>query len=646
MNVSDLRVRNYRSLEDTGWVDIDELTCLVGRNESGKTAFMRAVQQLNPAYSEGEYAPYAEYPRTEWAEYSETHEEQPAVVASGRFELDPDDVDAVEEAFVPGLLTDTAVVVHRDYANEFHWEIPIDERAAIDYLLETYEFADDVRSTLREARSLSQLDGDARLAVESHLDTDPLDALADTVGAEVLGDRLPTFHFVGEYSVMSGTIDVDSMLERRETGELDAGDRVFLSLLSVAGLELDDLEEVGDWRQTTTRLESASKTVSDAAMGYWSQSGNIRIRIEHAQEDEGTVLEVRVENPEYGVTVEFEQRSHGFRRFFSTFCQLSAFRQSQDNVLLLDEPGLNLHARAKQEFLEFLKTEVAPANTTIYTAHSPFLIDKENLHRVRMVLDEPVGDENIVSDVSAADEYTRFPLRNVFEFDLMDTLLVHPQALLVERKADHIYLYVLSQFLRDTDKTGLNGRWTVIPIQNDRNVRSFVSLFGGDRLDVAALLRDQPAWLQSRRGRDDVPADLADIPVKLVSEYADIDSGATLEDILSREFYLELVNGAYATEIVTASGVPDQLTTDELDGSGPVVEQLRAYFQQHGINDGEFDRAEPALYLQDNRAELAADLDNESRRAFTRLFTDLDNVLESFEGVQIREASFLGSLFG
>lgn len=645
MRVSDLRVQNYRSIEDTGWVDIDELTCLVGRNESGKTAFMRAVEKLNPAYRAGEYEPYEEYPRTDWAEYSETHDDDPAVVASGRFTLDEADIEAVEEEFVPDLLADTEVVVHRDYANEFHWEVPLDEAAALECALDAYEFDDGVTSTLREATSLSDLDGEAQAAVEAELGSDPLDGLAEIVGAEVLADRLPEFHFVGEYSVMSGTIDVDAMLERRESGDIDAGDRVFLSLLSVAGLELADLESVDDWRQTTTRLESASKTVSDAAMDYWSQSGNIRIRIEHAQEDDGTVLEVRVENLDHGVTVAFEQRSHGFRRFFSTFCQLSAFREREDNVLLLDEPGINLHARAKQEFLEFLKSEIAPKNTTIYTAHSPFLVDKENLHRVRMVLDEPVGDENIVSDVGAADEYTRFPLRNVFEFDLMDTLLVHPQVLLVEQKAEHIYLYVLSQFLRDADKTGLNGRWTVVPIQNDRNVRSFVSLFGEETLDVAALFDDQPEWKESRRGRDAEPDELADIPVELVSEYTDVGSGATIEDVLSRSFYLELVNGAYATEITAADGVPDRLTAADLE-DGPVVEALRAYFVDHDINDGVFDRSEPALYLQQNRGELAAELDSESRRAFTRLFTGLDNVLESFEGVQIRDTSFLGSIFG
>jgi hypothetical protein len=646
MDVNALRVQNYRSLSDTGWVDIDNLTCLVGRNESGKTAFMRAVEKLNPLYGRTDYVPYAEYPREDWAEYSDRHDEDPAVVASGRFQLEEADVAAIEEAFTEGIVADREVTVHRDYGNDLHWELDLSEAACLEYLDRTHEFDDETHAALREAETFDGLSGDARVAIESELDGSLPETLVAEAGSEVLLERLPEFRFVGEYSVMNGTIDVGDLLDRREQGDLGPGDRVFLSLLAVAGLDLESLEDVEDWRETTTELEAASAAVSEAAMDYWSQSGDIGIRIERAGTDDDPVLEVRVENRDRSVTVEFEQRSHGFRRFFSTFCQLSELTRTDDSlVLLLDEPGLNLHARAKQEFLSFLKTELASTHPTIYTAHSPFMIDEERVHRVRMVLAEPPNDENIVSDVTAADEYTQFPLRNVFEFDLMDTLLVYPQTLLVEQKADHVILYVLSQMLRDAGNEGLDGRWTVIPVKHAANVQTFVSLFGERKLDVAAMLNEEPSWKQPARRRGEPESDLIDVPVRLASEYSDAD-GATIEDVLATPFYLELVNGAYATAIAEASTAPDQLTAGDLGRSGPIVRQLQQYFETHDINDGEFDRNEPALYLQRNRLELADELDKDTRRSFTRLFTDLNNILEAFEGVQVRESSFLDSLFG
>jgi energy-coupling factor transporter ATP-binding protein EcfA2 len=639
MQLNALRVQNYRCIGDSGWVSVDDLVCLIGRNESGKTAFMEAVQTLSPAYDGDGYTPYDDYPREEWTAYSDRHEDDPDVVASARFDLDTADVDAVEDACGDGILGGRSVTVSRDYDNDLHWDVDLDERACLDHLREEYDLPESLESQLAEVRTLSELpdyDADDRdgpyADLASHLDGDPETVVANDVG-EPLGERLPAFRYIGEYSIMDGTIRIADLVERREADELTPGDRVFLSLLAVAGLDLADLQDVDDWRQRTTELETASATVSERAMNYWGQSGDIRMRIQATGEGDDRLLDVRVENRAHDVTVGFEQRSTGFRRFFSTFCTLSALqRRGEDVVVLLDEPGLNLHARAKQDFLDFLKTELAPQYPLIYTTHSPFMIDAANLRRTKMVRADPVGDENVFTDVSLADGYTQFPLRNVFELDLMDTLLVHPQTLLVEGKADHVYLYVLSKMLRDAGETGLDDRWTVIPITDGENIDSFVSLFGGDSLNVAALLSEEPS------------SSAEDVRLTTVPEYTGGES--TIEDVLSDSFYLEVVNRTYATEIGSADGVPDRISRADLDaGSEPIVARLRSYFGANDINDGEFARHEPALYLQENRADLAEELDGESRRNFTGLFTDLNNTLASFEGVERRSQSLL-DIFG
>jgi energy-coupling factor transporter ATP-binding protein EcfA2 len=639
MQLDALRVQNYRCIEDSGWVSVDGLVCLVGRNESGKTAFMEAIQALNPAYGEGGYDPYDHYPRAEWSAYSD-RDDGADVVASARFDLEPADLEAIEDVHGDGVLAGRSVTLSRDYENNRHWDIDLADGVYFDVLEETHDLPENLEARLADAETLSALpdygvdDRDGPYAaLTARLDDDPKAVVENEIG-RTLRERLPVFRYIGEYSIMDGTIRIADLIERRETDELTPSDRVFLSLLAVAGLDPDDLQDVDDWRQRTTELETASATVSDEAMSYWGQSGDIRIRIRTPEEGDERLLDVRVENRARDVTVEFERRSTGFRRFFSTFCQLSALqRRGDDVVLLLDEPGLNLHARAKQEFLDFLKTELAPENPLVYTTHSPFMIDAENIGQTNMVRADPVGDENVFTDVSLADAYTQFPLRNVFELDLMDTLLVRPQTLLVEGKADHIYLYVLSKMLRDSGETGLDDRWTVIPVTDGANIDSFVSLFGGDSLDVAALLTEEP------------PSSAEEVRLKTVPEYTGGSDG-TIEDVLSESFYLEVVSRTYATAIGNADGVPDRISPADLDAeSGPIVERLRSYFETHGIDDGTFDRHEPALYLQENRADLAEDLDGVSRRQFTRLFTDLNNILASFEGVDRRKESLL-SVFG
>jgi energy-coupling factor transporter ATP-binding protein EcfA2 len=653
MELESLRVRKYRCIDDSGWVAVDNLTCLVGKNESGKTAFMEAVERLNPSFDRGEYEPYQDYPRPEWPAYSNRHEEDPDVVASARFELAESEVKAVEDAFAPGLLAEPTVTVHRDYTNERRWGLEFDESVLVEYILDEHDVPEGAADRLAETDSLSAIQErssggteDPLSILEYELGGPPVAAVADEVGATVLSEHLPEFRYIGEYSIMDGTIEVGKFVERQENDELTPGDYVFLSLLSVAGLELSDLQKGGDWRQTRTELETASASISDRAMRYWSQSGDLQIRIQSAtsDDDDRQVLDLRVENREHNVTVEFEQRSRGFRWFFSAFCQLSELEQSDsDLVLMLDEPGLNLHAHAKQEFLSFLKTELAPRHPIVYTTHSPFMIDQENLHRTKLVMADPVGEHNVVSDVADADDYTRFPLRNVFEVDLMDTLLVRPQTLLVERKADHVYLYVVSKLFRDLDERGLDNRWTVVPIKDAENMGTFVSLFGAGQLDAAALLNDDPG--ERRSGQGETAAETSEVPVTLLPEYTASGGESTIEDIFSESFYLEVVNRTYATAIGETDGVPDRLTTEELSrGDQPIVRDIESYFQQHDINGGVFDRDEVALCLQDNREEFEGELDKKSRRRFTRLFRDLNNTLESFEGVDPRRKSLLETL--
>jgi len=598
MRLRSLRVRNFRSISDSGWVDADGFTCLIGKNESGKTGFMRAIERLNPVHSLADSSPREEYPRHEWPEYDP---DSPAVFASARLELDAADVEAVEAEY-GDVLAGTTAVVHRRYESGREWELDLDPDA----------------------------DGST-------------DDLADEIGADRLADRLPEFRYVGEYATMPGTIDLPAIRERREDGSLTREDRVFLSLLSIAELGLDEFDSADDWRETVAELEAASASVTADAMRYWSQSGDIRLRIQPTPGEDGSLrsLDLRVENRDSGVTVPFEQRSHGFRRFLSMFCQLSALGSGDGApVLLLDEPGLNLHPRAKREFRAFLREEIAAEAPLVYSTHSPFMIDPERLDAVNMVAADPRGDTNVFGDVSLADEYTSFPLRNVFELDLLDTLLVQPQVLVVERKADHAYLSVASRLLKDAGEDGLDDRWTVVPITDADNIDRFVSLFGGEQLDVAALLAEHPGTGRS----DDAAGD--DLAIELVSEYGGVDGG-TIEDVFSEAFYLELVGRTYASALGATGSVPDRITADELASvaaEGPIVDRVAAYFEEHGIDGGRFDRTAPALYLQRNRAELREAFDSTSRRRFTRLFTDLDNVLRTFEGVDPRSRSLFDVL--
>ena len=652
MNPQHVRARNYKCIDDTGWVEIDDLTCLIGKNEAGKTVLMEALERLNPAYGDGEFTPYEDYPRRRWPEYKQRHEDDPDPVVSVRFALADEELTRLRDR--GGSAPDGEVVVTKDYANELHWEFDLDEAAYVDRLVAAHEIDrdDGAGEAVANAGSIAEL----QTALDDHeaevSDDDALAALAEdapasasaavnAVGNDVLKPALPSFHYVGEYTTLDAEINLDEFAERRDAGEETASDRVFESLLSVADLDAETLREEEDWRGTVTELEAASSDVTNSVTRYWSQADDIEVHLRGHEENGSRAIELRVENPHHGVSVEFDQRSRGFRWFFSTFCTVYDLRSTTDDiVLLLDEPGLHLHPKAKREFLSFLDREIATEDVLVYSTHSPFMIDVDRAHQTKMVHKDPVDGTAVITDPGEADDYTRYPLQNVFELDVMETLVSRSQLLFVEDGTTYEYLYNISSLLEDTDASVLDRGWTVLPIGTLENTQTVRSVFDTAEREVAVVHDgdETSGW--------EAPAD---VTVVGIGAHARVDGAATIEDVLSEEFFLELVNRTYAAEISEARDAPDRIRSDSLAKYGsnaPIVERLDRFFADHGIAGGSFDRARPAAYLQRNRDDFTAEVDMDTRKAFGSLARALNKTLGSFEEDRPSSGGFLGSLFG
>jgi ABC-type branched-subunit amino acid transport system ATPase component len=62
------KVTNFRSVEDSGWIETDRVTALIGVNESGKTNLLIPLWKFNPA-REGEIQPTSDTLRNILAKY-------------------------------------------------------------------------------------------------------------------------------------------------------------------------------------------------------------------------------------------------------------------------------------------------------------------------------------------------------------------------------------------------------------------------------------------------------------------------------------------------------------------------------------------------------------------------------------------------
>src|SRR5690606_24498868 len=101
--------------------------------------------------------------------------------------------------------------------------------------------------------------------------------------------------------------------------------------------------------------------ISDSVFKYWKQNKNLEVEFDVHRPSNGSspTFHVRIKNLKHRVTVTFDDRSRGFVWFFSF---LTAFKRIANDherlIILLDEPGLNLHASAQADLLEFIEKEL------------------------------------------------------------------------------------------------------------------------------------------------------------------------------------------------------------------------------------------------------------------------------------------------
>ena len=80
------------------------------------------------------------------------------------------------------------------------------------------------------------------------------------------------------------------------------------------------------------------------------------------------------------MSLPFSDRSAGFIWFFSFLVAFSQVQKEHGNVvILLDEPGLNLHGRAQADLLRYITERLMPKHQVIYTTHSPFMVPADKL---------------------------------------------------------------------------------------------------------------------------------------------------------------------------------------------------------------------------------------------------------------------------
>lgn len=154
--------------------------------------------------------------------------------------------------------------------------------------------------------------------------------------------------------------------------------------------ELAGEEEIGKCLRDSKalgihRFKALLKRVSTQATAYirevWKDHKDLSIRLE----PNGPSMTISISDAETGFS--FEQRSDGFKRF-ATFLLLVAARVRTNDIenmlLLFDEPEISLHPSGIRNLRDEL-FRIAKTNYVVMATHSPFMIDRNDFGRNRIV---------------------------------------------------------------------------------------------------------------------------------------------------------------------------------------------------------------------------------------------------------------------
>ena len=606
MILESFRVRDYKSIRDSGEVEVrDAVTCLVGKNESGKTSLMEALYRLNPLPTGHPecFVALRDYPRRFYARDREQVPDTRAVTAV--FELEDEDLRAVEEVHGHGVLASRRVTVSRNYRNDLRWEFECNEGPGFSVSPgsspepgRAAPGGDTAQESSPDQARPAAADAPAEPSSNPCADPDLVDGIRQS-----LERRLPGFLYFDEYNVMSGRVSLPRLLSGDER-TLGPSERTVLSLLRVAHVDVSEFD-AGDYNSRKAALEAAANQVTEEVLRYWNQNSLLCVDLDIDFDGHGVggapFIDIRIRNQRHHITLNFNERSQGFAWFFSFLASLSEFRRCDRSVLLLDEPGLGLHAAAQRDLLRYIDERLAPSHQVVYSTHSPFMVAATDLDRVRTVEDRDGAGSQVSHTFFDHSDETRLPLQTSLGRELVRSLSVAPNALLVTAPSDHVFLTVVSGHLERNGRCSLDPRWTVVPVGGLSGVCAFfASLHIAPNVAIISGLHGRDGHVaNSPMGREMSAREgvirLADIAG---TEQADI------EDLFAASFYLELVNRSNAAAIEAF----------EVQGEGRIVERIES------VTGTELNRYLPARFLLEHPDTLSERLDDSTLERFETLF--------------------------
>ena len=494
------KVENFRSVLDSGWIDCDNVTTLVGINEAGKSNLLLALWKLNPA-RDGKIDILHDMPVSKLSTYRKTPKEVKFITAE--FEFDDKVIKNIETKVECNLQGDKSVTVVRFYDGSYIFEFPSGSPVSTKMQKVKKEVADGKES----------------------IDEDVIVPFNDADLAKAILSELPSFVYYSNYGNLSSKIylpNVIKWLDGKTVTGIDINEeqvRTLRVLFEFVKLDPKEILELGkdpkemaitrngghtnvqptgadikkaedDKEQRSILLQSASGDLTKQFKEWWKQ-GEYKFRFEA----DGDYFRIWVSDIVRTDKVALELRSTGLQWFISFYLifLVESREQHKGAILLLDEAGLTLHPLAQKDLAVFFDN-LSKENQIINTTHSPFIVDTSNIDRCRVVYMNKdgytVASSNLRQGSDALNEKSIYAVHAALGLSVSDVLLQGCQAIVVEGPSDQFYLNAIKGFLIREKLIAPEQELVFVPSGGVKGVPGVVSMISSKADEIPYLIID------------------------------------------------------------------------------------------------------------------------------------------------------------
>lgn len=683
MRISRLHVRDFLSLKDTGEVSFDaSTTLLLGKNENGKTNLLLALESFDRE---------AQYDAEDLCRYSETRErviqgELPGsevAVVTLWFTLDSKDkrrLAEIDKSLGQAVELEVTKYLDNHYrakatfadgkTNELADE-QWDDATHVQEIMATVEpalqsldgqleahggrhppFAESLqayRSAVQEfeAKIVEVASpGEARATISALYQQiaglpnqdEPIQndisaaraqferiqqemAAASAAAGQTEGkllEILPRFVYFDDVDLLEDEVNIDQFLADPTQS------KTLANLVTLAGLDVARLHQQ-DVRDRDAATEEASAEITGLVNKSWTQE-----RISVTLNADGTSLFVVVKD-ETGGRDRPSKRSKGFQWYLGFYINFNAGSKTEltDTVLLLDDPGVYLHPSGQRDLLKTI-AQLAKTNQFVIATHSPFLIDREHLERIRIVERRGEGQGSKVKEKWHESEQDAFePIRAALGLTIGDSLFTTLSNIVVEGQSDYYILSGMSHVCERLGRPHVDlADVAILAVGGASNVPYWVSLIFKQKLRVVGLLDEDSAGRKASKLMVNVLGTESGFVWTLKDFGTSACTDVELEDLVDSDFYHAAFEQAYV-EILKAKKTTVKRTalpTSRCSRAKPYED----YFKRESL--GSFDKVAVAKSLADICADANTDasiVGADTVEKFARLFENLNGMLNA-----------------